>query len=178
MVMRRALWVGVLVMTVGLAGCASSDPDPTATSSALSGVQTYSDLSQDHTEEDVDYPQTPPVGGEHDPAWLNCNGEVYPKAVRDENAVHSLEHGAVWITYQPELPDQDVAALTDRVDGEPYSFASPYPGQPAPVMLTAWGIQLSVDSADDERIDDFLTEYRQGPQTPEPGATCDDGVMP
>ena len=49
---------------------------------------------------------------------------------------------------------------------------SPYPEQASPIMLSAWGVQLAVDSADDPRVDQFLAKFRQGPQTPEPGATC------
>ncbi len=34
--------------------------------------------------------------------WATCNGVVYTKAVRIENMVHTLEHGAVWIAYNPD----------------------------------------------------------------------------
>jgi hypothetical protein len=54
---------------------------------------------------------------------------------------------------------------------------SPYPDQESPIALTAWGVQLGVDDADDQRIDEFLTTYRSGPQSPEPGATCEAGDM-
>ena len=63
--------------------------------SDLSAVKSYDDLSADHTPDDVDYPQSPPVGGEHAPEWLECG--VYDVPVREENAVHDLEHGSVWI---------------------------------------------------------------------------------
>ena len=110
------------------------------------------------------------VGGNHHPVWLSCNGDIYDEPVVEENAVHSLEHGAVWITYQPELAAEQIETLKGKVKG--YSFMSPYPEQESPIMLTAWGVQLPLDAADDERVDQFLTKFRQGPQTPEPGATC------
>ena len=160
-----------------LAGCGSDTSDAPASDPQIDGVQTYSDLSREHTADTVDYPQSPPVGGDHDPQWVDCTGTVYPDPLRDENAVHALEHGAVWITYDDSLSPDDVAALADRVDGAPYTFMSPYPGQPSPVMLTGWGVQLGVDDPADPRIDEFLTAYRQGPQTPEPGATCEAGEM-
>ena len=177
---KSAVFAAGLVATIGLVGCSQdpADPQPSATSGDISGVQSFSDLSQDHTKDNVDYPQSPPVGGEHDPTWISCNGEVYTQPVRSENAVHSMEHGAVWVTYLPDLSSKDVQSLADRVSGEPYSFMSPYPDQSSPVVLTAWGLQLAVDDVSDERIDAFLTAYRQGPQTPEPGAACDGGVMP
>jgi hypothetical protein len=86
-----------------------------------------------------------------------------------------LEHGAVWITHDGTLSTDDAASLAERVDQEPYSFMSPYSGHLPPVVLTAWGAQLALDDPTDARIDEFLTAYRQGPQTPEPGATCEAG---
>jgi hypothetical protein len=98
--------------------------------------------------------------------------------VRDENAVHSLEHGAVWITYNADATNADVKSLATRVQGQPYTMMSPYPDQPGTIELTAWGLQLTVANAEDPRIDEFLQAYRQGPQTPEPGAPCEGGTMP
>ncbi|UNX53333.1 DUF3105 domain-containing protein [Georgenia sp. TF02-10] len=43
-------------------------------------------------------------------------------------------------------------------------------------MLSAWGVQLSVDDAADPRIDAFLAKHVQGEQTPEPGASCSGGT--
>ena len=53
----------------------------------------------------MDYPTSPPAGGAHDAAWLDCG--VYDEPIRDENAVHDLEHGTVWISYRPDLDDDD-----------------------------------------------------------------------
>ena len=178
-------WVAVgLVIASALTACGSDDPAPGAQpdsaqpdSVQLGEVMTFPDLSRDHIEDDLDYPQAPPVGGDHDPAWLDCNGVVYDEPVRDENAVHSLEHGAVWITYQPDVDAAELDELRAKVDGGQYIFLSPYPDQAAPIMATAWGVQLAVASADDAALADFVQEYSQGPQTPEPGATCDGGVM-
>ena len=89
--------------------------------------------------------------------------------------MHSLEHGAVWVTYQPELPAADVATLKDALPGT-YTVLSPYPGQDAPVIASAWGHQLKLESADDPRLAEFIRTYRMGPQTPEPGAACTGGL--
>ena len=102
---------------------------------------------------------------------------MYDEPVRNENAVHALEHGAVWITYTDGVSQDDIDALEAKVEGQPYSFMSPYPDQESPIVLTAWGVQLGIDGADDPRVDEFLTTYRSGPQTPEPGATCEAGEM-
>jgi predicted small secreted protein len=137
------------------------------------GVTSYSNLSRDHTKEPVDYPQSPPVGGPHNPIWQNCG--FYSKPVRDENAVHSMEHGAVWITYAPDLPKDRVEKIKSLTQ-KSYVLASPYPGLPAPVVASAWGKQLRLNSTNDPRLEQFVRAYRQGPQTPEPGAPCRGGV--
>ncbi|MFC9284875.1 DUF3105 domain-containing protein [Streptomyces collinus] len=142
------------------------------------GVRTWSGkLSRTHVTTKVSYPMHPPVGGNHNPVWLNCNGDVYPKPVQDENAVHALEHGAVWVTYTAKAPKADVDALAAKVKKTPYSLMSPYENQTAPLILSAWGHQVSVKSASDPEVDKFFATYVQGKQTPEPGASCTGGMM-
>ncbi|MER7901437.1 DUF3105 domain-containing protein [Streptomyces sp. NPDC096046] len=141
----------------------------------LTGEQRWGALGRNHVSESVDYSMAPPVGGDHDQAWANCNGEVYSDEIRNENAVHSLEHGAVWVTYNDTAADADIRVLTDRVSKTPYTFMSPYKKQSSPITLTAWGRQLSVRAASDPRVAQFFTKYVQGEQTPEPGAPCTGG---
>lgn len=122
----------------------------------------------------VAYNRYPPVGGPHDGTWANCNGIVYQTAVRTENMVHTLEHGAVWITYNPDtIAAGDLDVLKGLVDGQSYMTLSPYPGQDSPISLQAWAHQLKVDSAGDERVQQFITALRQNRWVyPETGATC------
>src|SRR5829696_5172220 len=130
-----------------------------------------------HVVGNVDYEQdlgTPPAGGPHNDVWQNCG--FYDEPVRDENAVHSLEHGAVWITYLPDLPQDQVDKLKEIAQGQTYILASPYPGLDFPVVATAWGKQVSLDGADDPGLESFIKAYRLGPQTPEPGAICTSGT--
>ena len=148
-----------------------------STRPTLDAVKTFT-VTRKHTTADVTYAQTPPVGGDHNPTWLNCG--VYPKAVPDELAVHSLEHGAVWVTYRPDLPAAQVATLTKELP-DTYIVVSPHDGLSSPVVASAWGAQLALTGVDDPRLEEFVTKYRQGPQTPEPGAACtggSDGELP
>lgn len=145
-----------------------------AANAPIDGVQQFQDLSKNHVAGTVDYPMSPPVGGDHDPVWQNCG--VYTEPITAENAVHSLEHGAAWIAYSPDLPADQVAALTGKAEGNGYTLVSPYPGLESPIVLSAWGLQLPVEDAGDARVDTFLSKYRQGEQTPEPGAACLGGV--
>lgn len=141
----------------------------------IAGVQTYGPFPANvHVNTDVTYPQTPPTGGEHRASWQNCG--IYNSPVQDELAVHSMEHGAVWITYQPDLPPDQVDQLKSLVRGRSYTLLSPHAEQSSPVAASAWGVQLLADSAGDGRLSQFISKYRQGSQTPEPGATCVGGV--
>jgi hypothetical protein len=147
--------------------------------SAIDGVQSFSGLARTHVQGKVSYRQTPPAGGPHSPVWLNCG--IYTSPVPNENAVHSMEHGAAWVTYRPGLPAAGRTALQDLVRGEPsskrsYTILSPYPGLPAAVVASAWGKQLRLASATDPRLGRFITAYAQGPQAPEPGAACSGGA--
>lgn len=144
------------------------------TRQAPAGVQSFPDQSRDHVEGTVAYARTPPVGGDHSPIWQNCG--FYAAPVQNENAVHSLEHGAVWVTYRPDLPGDQVDTLRLLAEEQTFVLVSPFPGLPAPVVASAWGVQLSLDSAGDTELDQFVRAFRQGPQTPEPGASCSGGT--
>jgi hypothetical protein len=165
---KLALSAAILTMVlVGLAPAFAQVPPP-------EGVQSFSVLDRYHTEEAVPYPQIPPVGGPHNPVLQNCG--FYDVPVGNENAVHSLEHGAVWITYSPDLPLDQVEALRALSSGRTHVLVSPYPGLPAPVVASAWGEQLMLDGAYDPRLEQFINAFEQGPQNLEPGAPCSGGI--
>ena len=177
---RFALAAGALVIVLAVAGgvaavVLNARSDKAADDAVqLTGVKTYKNLTQNHVTGTVKYAQTPPVGGDHNPTWLNCG--IYDKPVPNENAVHDLEHGAVWITYQPALAKSEVSALKKIVGSQTYITMSPYTDLPNPITLSAWGIQMSVQNAEDPRIAKFIKTYKQGKQTPELGAACTGGV--
>lgn len=133
-------------------------------------------LARNHVTKSVSYPVTPPVGGDHNPVWMNCNGDVYTKEINNTNAVHSLEHGAVWVTYNSKAGKADVDALAAKVKKTPYTLMSPVDGQKDPIMLSAWGHQRTVTGAKDPAVDAFFEKFVQGQQTPEPGAACTNGL--
>ncbi|MBX9243623.1 DUF3105 domain-containing protein [Actinotalea ferrariae] len=141
----------------------------------IEGVQTFTDLSASHVQQPVQYEQTPPVGGDHAGVWANCG--TYFEPITNELGVHSLEHGAVWITYNSDLPAEQVQQLTDLAEGNAYVLLSPFDGLPEQsVVASAWGTQLALEDADDPRLEQFVVKYQQGEQTPEPGAPCTGGV--
>lgn len=141
----------------------------------IQGIETFSNLARDHVEGNVSYPQIPPVGGKHSSIWQNCG--IYDTQIRLENAVHSLEHGAAWIAYRPDLAQADVQKLRDLVRGKAYTLLAPYQFGvlDQPVIAVAWGVRLKLERADDSRLAQFVAKYANGPQTPEPGAPCNAG---
>ncbi len=172
----RRSWVtwiagGVGVVALGLfiwfiAGDVSTPAEPPT--GTPPGVQTFNITSADHTTDPVQYEQDPPAGGPHDPTPLACG--AYDTPVRNENAVHALEHGAVWITYRPDLSASDVADL-DRFARQSEVIVSPYPGLDSPVVLTTWGTQLRLEAVDDGVIAQFIAAYKNR-TAPEIAASC------
>jgi hypothetical protein len=162
------------VLTYAVLKVREADAEAINSVSEIQGVQSYDYDAGQHVTTTVDYTESPPVGGEHDGVWADCTGTVYDVDIRHENAVHGLEHGAVWLTYNPdEVSGDDIETLSKLVDGIPYRMMSPYAGLDAPISIQAWNQQLKVDSADDPRLAefaDFLTQNADN--TPEDGASC------
>ncbi|MGO3885077.1 MAG: DUF3105 domain-containing protein [Mycetocola sp.] len=138
----------------------------------IDGVETFT-ATNNHTTDPVSYEQNPPAGGDHNPVWLNCG--IYTEPQVNENAVHSLEHGAVWVTYDPSISDEELSELRSLMPST-YAILSPYEGMDTPITISAWGAQLKVDSADDARIPEFFENYWRSDSVPEPGAACVGGV--
>ena len=127
-----------------------------------------------HKDGTLTYVTSPPVGGAHNPTPQNCNGDVYDAPIANEHAVHSLEHGAVWITYKQGLPADQVAVLAKKVQGKDYTLMSPYTGLDKNVSVQVWGYQLKTDDVNDPRIDEFIKDTRVNAAL-EPGISCSGG---
>lgn len=166
---------GSIVITVIIAAAVmyASIQNSYLYSSEIEGVEYYASLIATHVNTPVTYPLTPPVGGSHSPVWQTCG--VYSEPIANEHAVHSLEHGAVWITYQPDLPADQIQTLQNLTRQSSHRLLSPYVSITSPVIVSSWGYQLRLESADDPRLAQFVAQYEQGPNTPEPGATCSGG---
>ncbi|MBU2661938.1 DUF3105 domain-containing protein [Actinoplanes bogorensis] len=147
---------------------------------AISGVVDYRAQknaaidARDHKEGTQTYVTSPPVGGAHNSVWQNCMGDVYAQPIANEHAVHSLEHGAVWVTYKQGLAADQVAVLQKKVEGQDYMFMSPYAGLDKNVSVQVWGYQYKTDDVNDSKIDDFIKDARLNASM-EPGAACSSG---
>jgi hypothetical protein len=142
----------------------------------IAGLQTYKYAAgQQHVTTPVDYKQSPPVGGPHDPYWADCTGTVYTVDIRHENAVHAEEHGAVWVTYNPQkVSKADIATLAKLVQNQPGRLMSPYAGLDSPISIQSWNHQLKVTKAGDPRLKEFADFFTTNPDYyPEIGASCE-----
>lgn len=187
-----SLMIGWLV----LVGCGQGQATPTATTDvnaamdaaatvpltvpasaevAIEGLVVFDEPARDH-DENFRYPFTdlPPAGGTHHPVWMNCG--VYTEPVPVELAIHSLEHGTVWIAYQPELDEATIATLQQFAKGQTHVLVTPYPDLKSPIVLTAWARQLEAEAADDPRLPQFIAAFLNGAQSPEPNVTCGQGI--
>lgn len=170
------LLVGILGYAVLNAGSAAPSPLRDADKAVQGITVAKTSPTQEHRPGPISYDATPSWGGPHNGVWSACAGVVYDQPIPQENAAHSMEHGAAWVTYKPDLPKDQVDTLRGLVEGTNYRMMSPFPGQDAAVKVQAWGRSVSAASADDSRVQDFLEQFTNGPQAPEKGATCSGGT--
>ena len=136
------------------------------------GVRTYPATTNGNYEPPIYYEQDPPTNGDHAPYWQRCG--FYSTAIENEAAVHSLDHGAVWITYRPDLPQEELDTLRNLAR-EAYVLVSPYENLRAPVIATAWRNQLDLEGTDDPRLREFVDQFRISETAPRSGNGCENG---
>lgn len=170
--LTAARWLVLTLILVTAAPAAAQESSAEEQDERIPGVEIFEIESAQHSEDPVDYDVLPPAGGEHYPVWQNCG--FYEEPIVPEYGVHSQEHGAVWITYDPELDEDQRAALEQLAMDNQYLLVTPYLDLPAPVVASAWGAQLQLDQVDDPRLPLFIREYAGN--GPEPGAPCSGGT--
>ncbi len=168
----RIIWLSLgIAVIMGVVFITFSLREP----AAIEGVAIHGRQLRGHDDDLVLTPAgMPPVGGIHHAELQNCG--IYTTPILDARAIHSLEHGAVWITYRADFPPAEISALQDIVRNESFLLLSPYPSQEHPLVLTAWGVQLPLKSVTDPRLPAFIARYRLGPTAPEVGASCNNGL--
>lgn len=138
----------------------------------IEGLQTFTDVPRGHEEGPLVYDRYPPAGGVHSPHWWNAG--IYDEQFPVKKAVHTLEHGAVWISYHPDIPMEEVESLRGLVRGRTCTLLAPavYGAQKSKVAAVAWGYALETDDVTDPRLNQFIARFERGPEAPEPGAAC------
>ena len=154
------------------AGGREPDPDQPPPEDPPEGVRTFPATSNESVEGSISYDRDPPTNGDHAPIWQNCG--FYSEPVENETAVHSMDHGVVWITYQPDLPADQIETLRG-LGQEEYVLVSSYSGLSTPVVATAWRNQLELEGADDPRLRQFVDQFRILETAPLSGNKCFSG---
>ncbi len=126
----------------------------------ISGRQHFPDDTK------ITYDTNPPAEGNHYPEAQDAG--VYTTAPADGHLVHSLEHGAVILWYNPKLLSQDqVKQLTNLFNSISLSktIMTPRESMDVSVAVTSWGRILKLESIDEKQIKAFFeTNYNRGPE--------------
>jgi len=187
--MRRALVP--IVFAFVLVGCGESAPED-AVSAAGTAVDADTDATvapelpplssvpvesytANHIPPPASFATAPSTGGDHYAFWQNCG--FYTVPVIEGAATHTLEHGAVWITYNPDaVTSTDLEVLSALAAGNNKLLISPYDHDDT-VVLSAWGVQqrggaAPSTSAGATQINNFIAAWVDNPELPEAGVTC------
>jgi hypothetical protein len=159
-----------VVLVLSACGGGGGGGAPTAAQTAIQGVVVEHATGRSHRQGHIDYPgKKPPSGGDHNPSPLTCG--FYDQQPPDEFAVHSLEHGAVWIAFDPSTSPADVNVLRAFAK-EDHVLVTPYAAMDVPITLVAWEHRLELQSVTDPRLKQFVEAFRNAPTAPEQGAAC------
>lgn len=171
----------------GMSESDSGDVLPAAVSQPVEGTADFQIVGRNHIASGTagsGYNSNPPSSGPHWPSPAK-NG-IYDQALPDEQLIHNLEHGHVWIAYIREteesseategssgpkgISDEDINKLKEIVKGDEWKIVmSPREKNDVSIALVAWGRVLKLDSFDEGKVKDFIRTYRnRGPEnTPE-----------
>lgn len=129
--------------------------------------QAFENLGSEHIQvgaEHAPYNSNPPTSGPHyvQPAEWG----VYPSPLKDEQAVHNLEHGGIWISYK-DIDDQTKEQLETIAKANSGSvILSPRPDGEAKISLASWTRLEKLDSYDEGKILEFIKSNKN--KSPEP----------
>lgn len=112
-----------------------------------------------------EYNSNPPTSGSHYAQPTDWG--VYQDELKDENVIHSLEHGGIWISYQPSIDEETKEKL--EAIGKKYSgsvVVSPRTANDSPIALASWGRLEKLMTFDETRIVEFIKRNKN--KSPEP----------
>lgn len=111
-----------------------------------------------------DYNSNPPTSGPHYPEPAKWG--IYDRELADEQLVHNLEHGGIWISYRDPADQELITKLKDIADD--YSLKvimTPRPQDDSAIAVAAWGRLLKLDAFDDGQIRGFIKAFiNKGPE--------------
>lgn len=167
---RTATFVTVFLALIYFFFFRETSPDeiagnPISSFSTSNGGQQTHAAPYDYTEDTTGV--NPPVSGRHDPVPAECG--THSEKVADENLVHTLEHGAVAVLYDPkEVPLADIKKIETIVSGyADTTISAPYPGLSDHVVVASWSRKMPLDSFDDDAITEYIDTFRDTEPAPE-----------
>lgn len=177
----------VLILAVGIwflsKGTTPVDETkPQAVSRPVAGVQEFAIAGSNHVGAGTPvttYNSNPPTSGPHWPEPVK-NG-VYDTQFPDEQMIHNLEHGYIWISYLPSTSEATSGAAPGISEDEKKKLSQlaaadnwkvvlgPRAANDTRIILAAWGRLLKMNDLDEAKIKEFISVYRnRGPEkTPE-----------
>ncbi|RLM39944.1 DUF3105 domain-containing protein [Haloarcula sp. Atlit-120R] len=160
--------------TVEASGIEASSLNDTGDSDRLAGVQQFPDRGANHVEEGsaIDYQRVPPLSGTHYASTVGAG--FYEATPLLGSLVHTLEHGAVIVYYDPDEISpgarESLRGFSSTHTGTWRSVVvvpNPSDDPRAPYVMTAWRHELPMDGYDAETVHAFLSEYLgRGPENP------------
>lgn len=186
-ILGAGVWFFSRPSVLGEKGMAEgSDLSIVPVSNPVEGTADYEIIGRQHIASGTPgsgYNSNPPTSGVH---WQGpAKNGVYGSPLPDEQAIHNLEHGYVWISYWPKsvslqategaapkegLSDEDLNKIVEIVKDDDWKIIlSPREANDKKIALAAWGRVLNLDTFDPDKIKDFVKTYRnRGPEkTPE-----------
>lgn len=115
-------------------------------------------------EEHPAFNSNPPTSGWH--YAQEAEWGVHQEELPDEQLVHNLEHGGIWIAYK-DVDAQTKAKLEALVAEYPGSvILTPRQANDAPIAVASWGRLLKLQIFDTKLIRDFIRQNKN--RSPEP----------
>ncbi|MBI2587818.1 DUF3105 domain-containing protein [Candidatus Azambacteria bacterium] len=129
--------------------------------------QTYPDQGREHIAIGAAhqvYNSNPPSSGWHH--GQPANWGVYKEELPDEQLIHNLEHGGVWVSYRPDAPAQIIQKLEEIGGGyRAKVIVEPRAANDSLIALVSWGRVFKLDIFDEAKVREFVKKYRnQGPE--------------
>ena len=99
--------------------------------------------------------------------WPGSNKKPDQPDQPDERFLHNLEHGGVWISYNPDKANKDtidkLTTLTKSYSSK--VILSPRKADDKAIALASWGRLMTLDSFDEAKIRDFIARNKnKGPE--------------
>lgn len=151
----------VVIVAVLLAIRSSQLPDVDMNAVADNSVS-FPILGQTHIPEGSprpNYNSNPPTSGDHYVYTIPAG--VYDQTPPDENLVHNLEHGHIWLSYRDADDAETISALVTIQEQFPNWVVVTYrPENDSRIAVASWGRLLSLEEPDEDQILAFILRYR------------------